>query len=318
MVTGRSIRLFLVDGTPIGLLTAEIVNWTGHVLMGPRSKLGELIQRPECNRTGVYFLIGPVLDSSLRPLVYIGETDDVATRLKQHNRLETKDSTNSGKDFWEKVCVVTSKDENLTKAHVKYLESLLIQIATETGRCVLVNGTAHRYSSLPESDRADMSFFIEQIRTVLPAIGLDFLRERPSLVNQSVQQTNIAIENLPRFVLEVPKYEIKAEAQEIDCEFVVLADSIARAEWSGSEHSYQYLHRQLCETGVLRPVDDSLRRFVSTYAFASPSAAAAVVTGRTANGRREWKVKSTGQSYGDWQDQQVNAATGCTMKKATA
>lgn len=117
---------------------------------------------------------------------------------------------------------------------------------------------------------------------------------------------------------EVPKYEIKAEAQEIDGEFVVLADSTACAEWSGREHSYQYLHRQLCESGVLRPVDDGLRRFVSTYAFASPSAAAAAVTGRTANGRREWKVKSTGQSYGDWQDQQVNAATVASVKKVTA
>lgn len=309
MTTGRSIRLFLVDGTPSGLLTAEIVNWTGHVLMGPRSKLSELIRRPECNRTGIYFLIGPSLDASLRPLVYIGETDDVATRLKQHNRPEHKDSTNSGKDFWERVCLVTSKDENLTKAHVKYLESLLIQIATETGRCTLVNGTAHRYSSLPESDRADMSFFIDQIRIVLPALGLDFLRERPSLVTQSVQQASIVHDNLPRFVLELPKYEIKAEAQEIDGEFVVLADSLARADWGGSEHSYQYLHRQLCEDGVLLPAQAGLRRFADAYVFSSPSAAAAVITGRTANGRRDWKVKGTGQLYADWQDQQVNAAT---------
>ena len=99
MNLGRSICLFLVDGTPNGLLTAEIMNWTGHVLTGPRSKLSELVKRPECSRTGVYFLLGPALDNSLRPLVYIGETDDVATRLKQHNRLESKDSNTGGKDF---------------------------------------------------------------------------------------------------------------------------------------------------------------------------------------------------------------------------
>lgn len=39
MNPGRSIRLFLVDGTPNGLLTAEIMNWTGHVLTSPCSKL---------------------------------------------------------------------------------------------------------------------------------------------------------------------------------------------------------------------------------------------------------------------------------------
>ena len=115
MSQGRSIRLFLVDGTPNGLLTAEIMNWTGHVLTGPRSKLAELVQRPECGRTGVYFLVGAAPDNSLRPQVYIGESDDVAKRLKQHNRPEEQ----GGKDFWERVCLVTSKDQNLTKAHVK-------------------------------------------------------------------------------------------------------------------------------------------------------------------------------------------------------
>lgn len=158
MTQGRSIRLFLVDGTPNGLFTAEIMNWTGHVLTGPRSKLSELVQRPECGRTGIYFLVGPDPDNSLRPLVYIGESDDVGTRLKQHNRPEDK----GGKDFWEKVCLVTSKDQNLTKAHVKYLESLLIQSAGQVGRGKLINGTAHEYINLPESDRADMAFFMEQ------------------------------------------------------------------------------------------------------------------------------------------------------------
>ncbi len=170
MSQGRSLRLFLVDGTPNGLLTAEIMNWTGHVLTGPRSKLAELVLRPECARTGVYFLVGPDPDNSLRSKVYIGESDDVAKRLKSHNRPEEA----GGKDFWERVCLVTSKDQNLTKAHVKYLESLLISIAGSLGRAELVNGTAHEYVSLPESDRADMAFFLEQIRTVLPVLGFDF------------------------------------------------------------------------------------------------------------------------------------------------
>ena len=64
MSQGRSLRLFLVDGTPNGLLTAEIMNWTGHVLTGPRSKLAELVQRPECARTGVYFRTAWVVEGS--------------------------------------------------------------------------------------------------------------------------------------------------------------------------------------------------------------------------------------------------------------
>ena len=58
MVDGRSVRLYLVDGSPTGILTAEIMNWTGHALVAPRSRLGEALSRDEASRTGVYFLVG--------------------------------------------------------------------------------------------------------------------------------------------------------------------------------------------------------------------------------------------------------------------
>jgi len=97
MNNGRTLKIFLVDGAPNGLLTAEIMNWTGHVLTGPRSRLPELVQRPEAKRTGVYFLVGPDGGSGIGTQVYIGETDDVGQRMKEHNRPEER----GGKDFWE-------------------------------------------------------------------------------------------------------------------------------------------------------------------------------------------------------------------------
>jgi len=304
MTQGRSIRLFLVNGTPNGLLTAEIMNWTGHVLTGPRSKLSELVQRPECGRTGIYFLVGPDPDNSLRPLVYIGESDDVGTRLKQHNRPEGA----GGKDFWEKVCLVTSKDQNLTKAHAKYLESLLIKAAAEVARCRLINGTSHDYVNLPESDRADMAFFIEQIRTVLPVLGFDFLREtaRPSRPSDSATVT--AVQKSPRFTFEMPRHSIKAFGQEIGGEFYVLEGSLTRGKWTGVDGGYQSLYEQLCADSVLVDNGQGKRRFAADYAFSSTSAAAAVVAGRSANGRISWKLENTNQTYGDWQDEQVSAA----------
>lgn len=301
MNPGRSIRLFLVDGTPNGLLTAEIMNWTGHVLTGPRSKLAELVQRPECGRTGVYFLVGPDPDDSLRTRVYIGESDDVAQRLKQHNRPEEQ----GGKDFWERVCLITSKDQNLTKAHAKYLESQLIQIATQTGRCVVGNGTAHSYNNLPESDRADMAFFLEQIRIVLPVLGFDFLRELTKPSAPTTGTTAAPVSRSPRFTLEVPRYRISAQGQEIDGEFFVLKGSKARAEWVGTERGYQGLFKQLVAEGVL-VVDGDHMQFSDDYAFSSPSAAAAVVSGRSANGRTSWLVEGTGQTYAAWQELQLN------------
>lgn len=305
MTQGRSIRLFLVDGTPNGLLTAEIINWSGHVLTGPRSKLAELVQRPECGRTGIYFLMGPDPDGSLRSQVYIGESDVVAQRLKQHNREEGQ----GGKDFWERVCLVTSKDLNLTKAHVKYLESALMQIARNAGHCLVVNSTAHEYANLPESDRADMAYFLEQIRIVLPALGFDFLREvtTPSQVGETLGVYNVAVSQSPIFELTNKNRAVKAFAQEIDGEFFILKNSIGSESWTSSPHSYQNLYNRIVSEGVFPATGDGLRLFATDYPFDSPSAAAAVVLGRNANGRQEWKVQNSGITYGAWQEQQLEA-----------
>lgn len=297
---GRSIRMFLVDGTPSGLITAEIMNWTGHALSGPRSKLAELVNRPEGSRTGVYFLVGTDPDNSARPLVYIGESDDVAKRLKQHNQPEDK----GGKDFWEKVCLITSKDQNLTKAHVRYLESQLIRIAGESGRCGLLNKDEPDFSLLPEADLADMAFFIEQIRTILPVLGLDFLREATTV--RRVADT-LQVSRSPVFECALPRHGIIARAQEVDGEFVVLAGSKARDTWTGVPGGYQNLFQQLCADGVLVENGGKHRLFSRDHAFSSPSAAAAIVSGRSANGRITWLVEGEKQTYGDWQSAQVDA-----------
>jgi hypothetical protein len=34
------------------------MNWTGHVLVAPRSRIGEALKRVEATRTGIYFLVG--------------------------------------------------------------------------------------------------------------------------------------------------------------------------------------------------------------------------------------------------------------------
>jgi hypothetical protein len=85
------------------------------------------------------------------------EGDNVLTRLTKHDADEAK-------DFWTRTVVVTSKDENLTKAHVRYLESRLVQIIAQANRAVLANGTAPPAPPLPEPDVADMEFFLAQVQ----------------------------------------------------------------------------------------------------------------------------------------------------------
>lgn len=168
---GRSIRLFLADGTPHGLIVAEIINWSGKVLSVPRGRVAELFARPEAGRTGLYLLVGPDPDRSMRDLAYIGETDEIGKRLKFH--------LSSGKlDFFDRVAVIVSSDDNLTKAHVRYVESQLIRMAREAGKVSLANDREPDFQRLPEADRADMDFFVRQVGLVLPTLGFDLFRAR--------------------------------------------------------------------------------------------------------------------------------------------
>lgn len=293
---GKSVRLFLADGTPGGLITAEIMNWTGHVIAAPRSDLATLLKRAEVTRTGIYLLLGDDPESPGRPRVYVGEADDVSKRLRKHA---------TEKDFWDRAVVLSSKDMNLTKAHARYLESRLIALATQADRANLDNGTAPDPIVLPEADRSDMEFFIEQAKIVLPVLGINLLRSTKT--TQGSSQTTEGSTS-PVFTLTVKGAD--ATAQEVDGEFVVREGSLARPGWTGAGRSYEKLRQQLEDDGtlVLLP-DGSRRQFVRDAVFASPSAAAAVVLGRSSNGRLEWRVGGTQTTYGQWQDSLLEAAT---------
>ncbi len=323
-MNGRSIRIFLVDGSANGILTAEIMNWTGHVLSAPRARIVELLNRPEANRTGVYFLIGSDPETPGQMVVYVGESDNVGDRLIQHSRDE-------GKGFWETTCIVTNKDANLTKAHVKYLESQLIALAKKSGRARLVNGTSPEYGYLPESDISDMEYFIMQIQTLLPVLGFDFLRVSPQISTIKTADTVDAGYDLekggelerhvfgqdrptadggksPEFRFSDSSGNVQARALEIDGEMVILKGSEARELEQPSLASNVRAFRQLLkQSGKLVPSGKAgILRFDEDVSFSSPSAAAQAVMGTSRNGRTDWKIDDTGETYADWQERRIS------------
>ena len=99
---------------------------------------------------------------------------------------------------------------------------------------------------------------------------------------------------------------IKAQAKEIEGQFVVLAGSSARARWEGAAGGYESLYEQLCASETLIKSESGQRTFAVDTVFSSPSAAAAVVAGRSANGRKSWVVEGKALTYGAWQEQQLN------------
>jgi hypothetical protein len=305
MSVGKSVRLFLADGTPGGLLTAEIMNWTGHVVAAPRSDLAQLLKRTEVARTGIYILLGDDPETLGGQLAYIGEGDDVGKRLYQHARSEESE----GKDFWDRAIVLTSKDTNLTKAHARYLESRLIALASEANRARLTNSTAPSPITLPEADVSDMEYFIAQAKIVLPVLGVNILRSTTTVPFDAAAGTQVPADS-PVFELKLASEGIRATAQEVDGEFTVRVGSTARSAWVGTTGGYEQLRGKLEADATLVPSDGSkTMQFASDHVFASPSAAAAVVLGRSANGRDAWKVPGSRMSFGAWQARLLESAT---------
>ena len=295
MITARTIRIFLADGTATGILTAEIMNWTGKIVVAPRSHLPALIERPELGRTGVYFLVGIDPVKTTNAMVYVGEGDSVKKRLVSHNQDNTK-------DFFSRVCVIVSKDENLTKTHVRHLESRLISAIKDAGKATLSNGTDPGFDLLPESDKADMEFFFEQIRMVLPVLGFDFMQTTTALPS-AIDKPQVNPES-PEF--EMDAVGVTAKARENQGKFVVMKDSTVRVQGVPSWTSYRQLRDQLVADGKLQPsASPEYLRFSQDTPFDSPSAAAAVIAGRNENGRERWRVVGTGQTYAKWQESQI-------------
>lgn len=302
MVLGRSVRLYLVDGSPTGILTAEIMNWTGHALVAPRSRLGEALSRDEATRTGVYFLVGDDPTQPTKPRVYVGEGDSVLDRLKSH----AKDPT---KEFWNRVCIVTSKDANLTKSHVRYLEHRFVELTKSADRAVIANGNEPGRKALPESDIADMEFFISQVQVILPVVGFDFLRPKAGIavtaspVSDPGQKPKAELE----LTLVSEKLGYKASAIESDGEFTVLKGSTATTKSDFVSNTYSSLRDQLIKEGRLAATADAqLFEFKDDVTFSSASAAAAVITNRNTNGRTAWRLAGSGQTLKDWQDAQIS------------
>jgi hypothetical protein len=286
---GRSLQLFLVDGTPQGIVIASIANWTGKVLAAPRARLTELLKRSEASRTGVYILSGPDPDRPGGLMAYIGEADDIAARLRIHLRAEEK-------DFFDSLAIIVSTDDNLTKAHARFLESRLIRLVRQSGAVALANGTAPDFQRLPEANRADMLFFTDQLALVLPVLGFDLFRQPMPLGNESLTGTGDTVS----FTFDTAG--ASALGREIDDGFAVLAGSTARRSPTETfPAGYLALRDQLVVEGKLieGPAPD-LYAFAVNVVFSSPSAAASIVAARSASGPREWRLKGTGQLYKDW------------------
>lgn len=262
----KTIQMCIFDGNPNGRIMCELSNWNGRVYKISRNDLSEFAHRPDSEYTGVYFLFGR--DEENNDTVYIGEAERMLVRLKQH----LKD-----RDYWNDCVVVISKDNILNKAHVKYLENKFYNLASDSKRASIVNSTVPTCSSISEFDEAMLEEFIENSKLLVNTLGYKVFEK----VDTSV------VDNELEFMYIRAARGANAKGFLVSDGFLVVKDSrIAFDTTASMPDALVKFRSRLIEKGIVST--DYV--FQNDYIFTSPSLAASVVMGRSANGRTEWKT----------------------------
>lgn len=290
---GRLIRLFLVDGNPHGLKTIELSNMTIYTTTFPRTKLKEFLQRDEASKAGCYILLGDEIEKSGEVEVYIGEGENVGSRLRQHaNGINQK-------EFWNEAIVFTSKDDYIKKTQIQYLESELCRLALEAENVVVRNGNQPAKPSLSEVDTAEMKQFLDAIKLIMSSIGIRVLDSKKK---ETKNDRSEKAQTVYRFTSKGAMGQMIIE----DDQFVILKGSTAVITHRPSaSKSIKRLRETLIKKKVLRKTnDESLYVFEENYAFNSPSYAASAISGGNENGRRQWKHE--GKSLNQLESEEIN------------
>ena len=263
---GFSVRIFIPNGEPEGLRIIEKSNWTGQGFYFPRAIYPEIRGREDLRRTGVYVLWTPNGSGQL-PGVYIGEGDVLRNRLDDHER---------SKDFWTHAVTFTSKDQNLNKAHIRYLEAQMYHLAKDAKKCYLENQKEPHPPSLSDADAADAELFLDDMLLCLPILGLNFFEMPPS---QEQGHQNLILNGK----------NITARGYEDARGFVVLRDSQAVKDEVPSIHDYlSNIRKTLLSNDLLEDTGPCFR-LTQDYVFGSPSTASGVLLGRPSSGLVDWK-----------------------------
>lgn len=266
----QTIQIFLPDGNPRSIKIAELTNRVVKAVFVPRNKLEIIAKRQELNNVSVYFLFGQN-EEELKPEVYIGETEDCLTRLKNHNR---------EKNFWKYAVILISKTNAFTKGHVKFLEFYSIQQAIETNKYKLKNTSTPKRPFVTESMEADLIDAFETIKVLLSTLGYPIFDQ--------IDKTQIK----PKEILFLKAKGVIAEGDLTDDGFVIFKGSEASKKTTSSlSNGILKLRTKLEEDGTITDKGNNLV-FLKDYEFNSPSQASDIIKGNSSNGWIEWKDKN--------------------------
>lgn len=288
-IDAKTIQIFLPDGEPRGIRIAEITTRIVQAVQVPRARLDRIMDRRELSHIGVYFLFGEPGERA-KPTAYIGQTEDLKTRFKKHH---------ADREFWTSAVFIISKTDSFTLAHIRYLEWHAIKQANEAARYALENGNDGSRPYITEPMEADVLDAFETASTLLSTLGYPIFEPVAGRAISKAERTT--------YFCAGP--EAKGVGRMVEDGFVVFKDSIARAEIVSSAHKYIATKRQaMLSSGILVPEGSSSLRFTEDYLFDSPSGAAMLLLGRTANGWVEWRTQD-GQTLDEVERQEAGGAS---------
>lgn len=272
MAYGKSIELFLANGTADSLITAELSNWNGKAIKIPRIEVAECT-RTDIKGAGVYFLFCKEEDDS--DSVYIGESEAVYDRLMQHIR---DYGAEKEKFYWTTAVIFLGRD--LNKALIRYLEDRFVQIARDCKRYKVLTKNTYSKTVMKESQTAAMEEFIDNVRVLINALGYKVLEP-------TVQNTLGSSQDDEKLYLSMGN--AKATGVVTTEGFVLLAGATVNEKTSEKSLSKGAIalrkkHFNAGKVKALTTTEDIL--------FSSSSAAADFVTGYSVSGPANWKTSS--------------------------
>lgn len=271
MAYGKTIELFLVNGTADSIITAELSNWNGKAIKIPRIEI-QSCNRKDITQAGVYFLFCKEDDDT--DSVYIGESENVKERLLQHLRDYQSDDE---KYYWTTAVIFVGRD--LNKTLIRYLENRLVDIAKSCKRYKVLTKNTYQNTVMKESDRAVMEEFIDDVKVVINALGYKVLEP---LVQHNTSDTT------EDDLLYISIGGAKATGKTTTEGFVVMQGATINEKISTKSVSpgIVKLRQKLIE-------EEKVKNLVTTedILFSSSSAAADFILGYSASGPKTWKDK---------------------------
>lgn len=285
-IRGKSINLFLMDGTASGRIKCTLANWTGVAYKLPRTELEKCKGRDDLSQSGVYFLFG-TSDQTGENVVYIGQAgtrkngEGILYRLQEHKR-------NPDKDYWTEAVVFTTSNNSFGPTEISYLENRFTNLALTAKRYAVKNGNDPTPGNITEEKESELEEFVDYSKIVMGTLGHRVFESLAEVKHPIEINNNIAAEG-DGLLLHMKRksrksgQKIEAECKQTTEGFVVLKGSHIELNDSDSIPPGIKEARQKAkvdEDGILQ--EDVL--------FKSPSYAAAFVIGGHANGLTEWKT----------------------------